>query len=184
MSKNIVFFGEGKADQRFLEDFVKYHFKIEEIVYVDVKGKDRIHMVKNEFEKNTDQGGLNLLIFDADSDYQASFNNIIRQKAEAGVEFEIFLFPNNKDKGALEELLMKMTVEEHQGIFDCFGPFNVCLSAKNASYHVPDLKTQIFSYLSFQKLNSKEHERDYTLDCWNLDVEYANPLKEFIEQYL
>jgi len=184
MERPVVFFGEGKADERFLQDFIKHYFEIEKITYKNVNGKDSIHLVKNEFEKNTDQGGVNLLIFDADSDVQAALKNINEQKAALGIEFETFLFPNNADIGALEELLITMTVPQHQGIFDCFQPFNVCLTGKNPDYHVPDLKTQIFSYLSFQRLESKEDKRDYTLNCWNLDADYAKPLVDFLRPYL
>ncbi|AXG74997.1 hypothetical protein DVK85_12455 [Flavobacterium arcticum] len=184
MSKSIRFFGEGKADEKFLRDFVKHHFNIEEIDYVDVKGKDSIHLVKNKFIMNTDQGGINLLIFDADNDFQAALDNVQKQKNECGVEFEIFLFPNNTDIGALEELLIRLTVPEHQSIFECFKPFNKCLNASGKGYNVPDLKTQVYSYLSFQKLEAKEEKRDYTLDCWDLDAEYGESLKEFIAKYI
>lgn len=183
MSKPIRFFGEGKADKRFLEDFVKHHFGIDEIDYVDVKGKDSIHLSKNKFEMNTDQGGVNLLIFDADSNYQAALDNVNNQKAACKIEFETFLFPNNLDTGALEDLLLQMTVPEHQGIFDCFKPFNECLLGHNPNYNVPDLKIQIYSYLTFQYLEGKDPVRDYTLPCWNLDAEYAQPLKAFIANH-
>ncbi|MGQ3089156.1 hypothetical protein, partial [Flavobacterium sp.] len=76
-----------------------------------------------------------------------------------------------------------MTVEEHQGIFECFDVLDKCLTSKNDDYEVPDLKIQIYSYLSFQKLEAKEPVRDYTLGCWNLDAEYGNPLKEFLKNY-
>ncbi|MCW4468511.1 hypothetical protein OGH69_06020 [Flavobacterium sp. MFBS3-15] len=184
MKGPVVLFGEGKADGKFLKDYVKYHFGIEDIEYVDVKGKDSIHLGKNYFLQNTDQGGINLLIFDADSDFQAAMNNINEQKDKTGIEFEVFLFPNNSDTGALEELLKRMTIEEHQGIFECFDVLDKCLTSKNNNYEVPDLKIQIYSYLSFQKLEAKEPVRDYTLSCWNLDAEYGNPLKEFLKNYL
>ncbi len=184
MKRPVVLFGEGKADGKFLKDYIKHHFKIEEIKYIDVKGKDSIHLAENFFKQNSDQGGVNLLIFDADSDFQAALNNIKQQKDKAGIEFEVFLFPNNSETGALEELLKSMTVEKHHGIFECFEVLDKCLTGKNNDYHVPDLKIQIYSYLSFQKLEAKEPERDYTLDCWNLDAEYGNPLKEFLKAFL
>lgn len=184
MSTPIRFFGEGKADKRFLEDFVKHHFGIEEIDYVDVKGKDSIHLSKNKFEMNTDQGGINLLIFDADNDFQAALDNVNKQKAMCGIAFETFLFPNDEATGALEDLLLQMTVPEHQGIFDCFKPFNQCLLGHNSDYNVPDLKIQIYSYLTFQYLVGKDPVRDYSLSCWNLDADYAQPLKTFLAKYL
>jgi len=184
MSRPVVIFGEGKADERFLEDFVKHHFGIEKIKYVNVKGKDSIHLVRNEFEKNTDQGGVNLLIFDADSDFQGALDNVNKQKADCAIEFETFLFPNNKDTGALEELLLELTVPEHQGIFECFDPFDACLRAHNENYSVPDLKTRIYSYVAFQNFDPKDPTRDYLLDCWNLNAVYAQPLKDFLGKYL
>lgn len=184
MDRPVVLFGEGKADERFLEDFVKYHFAIEKIKYVNVKGKDSIHLVRNEFEKNTDQGGVNLLIFDADSNFHAALDNVNTQKVACEIEFETFLFPNNADTGALEELLLQLTVPEHQGIFECFVPFNACLSDKNQHYNVPDLKTRIYSYLAFQNFEPKDPARNYLVDCWNLDAPYAQPLKDFLTKYL
>ena len=184
MARPIVFFGEGKADGKFLEDFIKHHFNIDKITYIDIRGKDSIHLSKKFFMQNTDQNGINLLLFDADSDYQAALENVNKQKTESGIEFDTFLFPNNSDTGAVENLLLELTVPEHQGIFECFEPFNTCLLTHNQNYVVPDLKIKIYSYVAFQNLNSKEHERNYLLDCWNLDAPYAQPLVDFLKQYI
>lgn len=180
-------FYRGKADTRFIEDFIKFHFTQEEldkISFVNVKGKDSIHLVKSNFIKNTDQEGINLLIFDADLDYSGRVEELEKQKQDLGIQFELFLFPNNEDKGDLETLLLNLTVKEHQGIFECFKPFNDCLLGKNPDYNVPDLKTQVFSYLSFQKLESKEDKRNYINGSWDLNNEYANSLLEFLKKYI
>lgn len=110
MKKPVVLFGEGKADEKFLRDFIKHHFGLEGIKYIDVRGKDSIHLSRIQFEQNTDQGGVNLLLFDADGDFKTAINNINKQKGDCGIKCEIFLFPNNHDKGALEELLLNLTV--------------------------------------------------------------------------
>ncbi len=149
-----------------------------------MKGKDKIHLSKNEFIKNTDQEGINLLIFDADSDYKKRVKALEKQKQDLGIDFELFLFPNNNNNGDLEKLLLSLTVEKHQGIFECFKPFNDCLKAKDETYNVPDLKTQVYSYLSFQNLEPQEKDRNYLLDCWNLDFEYATPLFEFLKKHI
>ena len=183
----VSIFVEGKADKRFLEDFIAHHFSDEifkNLKFIDVKGKDSIHLVSNEFEKNTDQNGINLLIFDADTNYSLRKKELEEQKAELNIEFELFLFPNNKDNGDLEELLLNLTVEEHHGIFECFKPFNECLKSKNSTYNVPSLKTRVYSYSDFQNQEPKENNRNYLLDCWNLDEEYATPLIEFLRKYL
>lgn len=183
----VTIFVEGKADKRFIEDFVSFHFgkeKLEILSFIDVKGKDSIHLVSNEFIKNSDQDGTNLLIFDADSDYSERVKELKKQKQELGIDFELFLFPNNKDNGDLETLLLNLTIQKHQGIFECFKPFNDCLLVKNPNYNVPSLKTQIYSYLDFQRLEPKENDRNYNIDCWDLNNEYAKPLFDFLEKYL
>ena len=183
----VTIFVEGKADKRFLEDFVSFHFgkdKLKPILFVDVEGKDKIHLSKNKFLINTDQEGTNLFLFDADGNYAERLEELEKQKQELGIDFELFLFPNNKDKGDLEELLLNLTVEKHKGIFECFKPFNECLFAKDPTYNVPSLKTQVYSYLDFQNKEPKENNRNYMLDCWNLNNEYAKPLLDFLKKYL
>lgn len=182
----VKIFVEGKADMRFLEDFINYHFgngSISSDDFINVKGKDSLHLVKNQFIQNTDQGGINLLIFDTDSDIEQRRKDLENEKGALGIEFELFLFPNNSDIGELEDLLINLTVPKHHGIFECFTPFNACLKGKDDNYNVPDLKTQIFSYLSFQKLEAKEPDRNYLLDCWNLNDESSLPLKTFLANY-
>ena len=79
---------------------------------------------------------------------------------------------------------MNLTVEKHNGIFECFKPFNDCLLKKNSSYNVPDLKTQVYSYLSFQNLEPQEKDRNYLLDCWDLNNKFGKPLLDFLIKYL
>lgn len=180
----VTIFVEGKADKRFIEDFIIHHFSedtFKKIKFIDVKGKDSIHLVSNEFIKNSDQEGTNLLIFDADSDYSERVKVLQKQKLELKIDFKLFLFPNNKDNGDLEELLLNLTIEKHKGIFECFKPFNDCLLVKNPNYNVPSLKTQIYSYLDFQRLEPKENDRNYNIDCWDLNNEYAKPLLNFLK---
>jgi len=181
----VTIFIEGKADQRFLEDFITFHFDSEtlnKISFIDVKGKDSIHLVRNEFQKNTDQEGVNLLIFDADADFDTRILELEKKKLDLGINFETFLFPNNQNNGDLEVLLLNLTTENHKGIFECFKPFNDCLLAKDSTYNVPSLKTQVYSYLDFQNLEPKENNRNYLHNCWNLEHEFVIPLLKFIKK--
>lgn len=52
-------------------------------------------------------GGVNLVIFDADADFEDRKKKLILWKERCHVDFELFLFPNNKDTGELEDLLEK-----------------------------------------------------------------------------
>ena len=105
-SKPLKIFVEGKADRKFVADFIRFLFEInylDEIINLD--GKDGIAKAKNTFNENTDMNGTNLLIFDADEDFKIKFAELNRIKAELEINFEIFLFPDNNDKGELEHLL-------------------------------------------------------------------------------
>ena len=71
-----------------------------------------------EMRINSDQGGVNLVIFDADKDVEARRKELEAIKEQYNVNFELFLLPNNKDKGALEDLLENIINPNNRPIFD------------------------------------------------------------------
>ena len=73
--KRFKIFVEGEADKKFFEDYFSHLFGFnapESINKTDDKnetgGKDKLKKVAKQMEENTDQGGVNLVIFDADKD--------------------------------------------------------------------------------------------------------------------
>ena len=109
---------EGDADKKFFEDY--YHHVFGEkapIGSITHPGKDgdtggyqklRSEDAIGAMRQNTDLGGINLVIFDADEDIETRRAELLAIKEEFGVEFELFLLPNDKDAGALEDLLEKI----------------------------------------------------------------------------
>ena len=188
-SKPLKIFVEGKADRKFVADFIRFLFEInylDEIINLD--GKDGIAKAKNTFNENTDMNGTNLLIFDADEDFKIKFAELNRIKAELEINFEIFLFPDNNDKGELEHLLSNIILIKNKKIFDCFEDYQKCLKVDDR-FRVPVLKTKIYAYTHtlLSKENekfAKEDERDYlNKEHWDLSNSYLNPLKEFLNKY-
>ena len=103
MSPPVVIFVEGIADIKFIKDFVKHHFKIElvkeDIIdsggWTNIKSqKENGEMIRNKMTSNTDNGGINLVIFDADSDYTARKKEITEWGTNNGLIFDLFLFPS------------------------------------------------------------------------------------------
>lgn len=105
-----------------------------------------------------------------------------------------FLFPNNNDDGAFEELLLNIINPQHKGLIDCFDKYEMCIGGQDASgelYETPNTKAKIYSYITSFKRSRKERERikggnwDFqNFKYWNLDAEYLKPLKEFIGKHV
>lgn len=115
-------------------------------------------------------------------------------KTENRVEFELFLFPNNRDDGEFENLLQYMIVEEHKQIMDCYDKFENCMRSHktqdgNEKYKLPDIKSRYFTYINSMKLSKKRRDKisgnwlfDNT-EYWNLEAEELNQLKDFIMRF-
>ena len=199
---------EGDADKKFFEDY--YHHVFGEKApkgsithpgkdgdtggYQKLKSEDAIGVMR----QNTDMGGINLVIFDADEDTESRRAELLAIKEEFGVEFELFLLPNNKDVGALEDLLENIINPNNQPVMVCWQTYEEKLrevripSKTPPTLTIPAKKTKIYAYLETllgksrsQKKLIKDANRNYkNTQHWNLDAEYLEPLKEFLVKYL
>ena len=199
---------EGDADKKFFEDY--YHHVFGEKApkgsithpgkdgdtggYQKLKSEDAIGVMR----QNTDMGGINLVIFDADEDTESRRAESLAIKDEFGVEFELFLLPNNKDVGALEDLLENIINPNNQPVMVCWQTYEEKLrevripSKTPPTLTIPAKKTKIYAYLETllgksrsQKKLIKDANRNYkNTQHWNLDAEYLEPLKEFLQKWL
>ena len=199
---------EGDADKKFFEDY--YHHIFGEKApkgsithpgkdgdtggYQKLKSEDAIGLMR----QNTDMGGINLVIFDADEDTESRRAELLAIKEEFGVEFELFLLPNDKDAGALEDLLENIINPNNQPVMVCWQTYEEKLrevripSKTPPTLTIPAKKTKIYAYLETllgksrsQKKQIKDANRNYkNTQHWNLDAEYLEPLKEFLRKWL
>ena len=199
---------EGDADVKFLKDYYRHLFKQQAPQgSISHPGKDNdtggYTKLQSEnaigaMRQNTDLGGINLVIFDADEDIETRREELLAVKEKYGVEFELFLLPNNKDKGALEDLLEAIINPDNKPVMDCWQNYegelkNVRIPSKiPPTLTIPAKKTKIYAYLETllgksrsQKELIKEKNRDYeNTQHWNLDSDYLEPLKDFLSIYL
>lgn len=199
---------EGEADVRFIENY--YHHLFHEKASkgsISHPGKDNdtggYQKLRSEdsigsLRQNTDLGGINLVIFDADEDPENRRNELLAIKEEFGVEFELFLLPNNKDAGALEDMLEQIINPNNQPVMDCWQTYEgelgrVRIPTKTPpTLTIPAKKTKIYAYLETllgstksQKKLIKDANRNYeNTQHWNLDAEYLDPLKKFLNHFL
>lgn len=200
MRKDFNIFVEGEADARFFKQYI-HHLFGEEVAderIVPLKGWNNL---KTEafvlrMRSMSANGGINLVFIDADKDFQNRKDEIEKWKQTNDVKFELFLLPNNKDKGALEDLLENIINPNNQPIFDCWEDYEKELVRLDIPGRTPPplttpaKKTKIYGYLEAllgetksQKEMIKEANRDYkNKQHWNLDAEYLGALKEFMER--
>ena len=199
---------EGDADKKFFENY--YHHLFHEKApagcimhpgkdddtggYQKLRKEDAI----NSMKQNTDAGGKNLVIFDADDDCESRRKDLLAIKEEFGVEFELFLFPNNKDAGELEDMLEKIINPNNKPVMDCWQTYEdklreVRIPTKTPpTLTIPAKKTKIYAYLETllgksrsQKKLIKDANRNYeNAQHRDMDSEYLKPLKEFLERSL
>ncbi|MDR3367288.1 MAG: hypothetical protein LBO71_10045 [Prevotellaceae bacterium] len=214
--KKFKIFVEGNADQRFLHHYVEKLFGIpliyttkgalRDIVSADgwtaikssgKKGED----IREDMRRNTAEGGINLAIFDAD--FAANGGGFGARKAEIeewkinyGLNFELFLFPNNHDDGALENLLEQIINIQNAPVFDCWERFENCLPTKTTCAKnpltIPAKKSKIYAYMEVlhgetksEKDKIKDPNRDFKNEQhWNLNAPALEPLKAFLHAHL
>jgi hypothetical protein len=211
---------EGIADQKFLADVLnvwfghpfdkKFEFRDNSgAVMIRIRrgngissfnSADGWNELKPFFEENGLKGTINLVIVDADDDFENRKSEITH--TIAGLNFDpkkdLFLWPDHQphaEKGDLEKLLEQIIHPEHQPIFNCWDNYENCLSGhSNKKYTTPARKTKIYAYLEAllgetqsEKEKIKERERDYSNTAhWNLDhtKEPLKPLYEFLKTHI
>ncbi len=200
MKKEFNIFVEGVADARFIKQYIGH-------LYGDVVDDERLVILKGWDNLKTEatalrmhsmsaNGGVNLVIVDADKDFMARKDEIEKWRQASIVQFELFLLPNNHDVGTLEDLLENIINPNNRPIFDCWEHYEQELVQIDIPGRTPPplttpaKKTKIYGYLEAllgetksQKELIKEANRNYeNTQHWNLDAEYLEPLKAFIKK--
>ena len=199
---------EGTADKKFFEDYYRHLFHEnapEGSITLPIRGDKTGGYQKlfsengiNTLKEGMDYGATNLVIFDADNDFDARRKDILDWKQEHAVEFELFLLPNNHDAGTLEDLLENIINPNNRPIFGCWEHYEQELVKLDIPGRTPPplttpaKKTKIYGYLEAllgetksQKELIKEANRNYeNTQHWNLDAEYLEPLKLFLNDNL
>jgi len=207
----VKIFVEGIADEKFLKDYLDYLLPnsvissaLDETVKnaggwtnIASKKKEEDDSGINAMRKNTDNGGVNLVVFDADKDFEERKREIENWKGKHNLTFELFLLPDNKSAGALEDLLEKIIINRNKPILDCWDGFEACIQ-KSASCKmgtdltIPAKKTKIYAYLEVllgqskkEKEKIKERERNYkNAEHWNLGCGFLEPLKKYLLDHI
>lgn len=166
----------------------------EELKIINVGGKDKLFDDENRtaIERNTEEGGKNIVIFDADGKnngggYEKRKKEIEEKREELNLEFDLFLMPNNKDDGCFETIL-EHCVKDRQPL-ECFKCFEESIKKYNKQhekgYYEPSSKLKMYTYADTVKVISKrKKDEDFwqfgNKDYWDFECNYIKPLKDFL----
>ena len=185
-------------EANFVKTYINFkfpHFKDFEII--PLNGWEGLWKT-NKLIENKDLGNRNVIIFDADTPennggYAKRKAEIETIKKEQGVNFDLFLFPNNSSNGDFELLLENIINPEHKVLLDCFEKYEVCVKNSKTNseltYKLPIRKAKIYSYIDAFPKSRRQNERfkngDWFFDnetYWKLNDKYLDNLKHFLEQ--
>ena len=191
---------EGLADLVFFEQYYRHLFgkPAPKGFVFKTDGKDNLPKFANQMRTMSANGGINLVVFDADDDIEARRKELLAIKEQFGVEFELFLLPNDKEAGALEDMLENIINPNNKPIFECWEGYEKelvkldILGRPPPPLTTPAKKTKIYGYLEAyhgetkrEKELIKEANRNYAdPKLWDLDAEYLGALKGFLEKNL
>lgn len=204
---NLIFIESGKPESNefyFIKDIVfatcnqnlGEHYDI-----VNVGGFTNLPVVKSKFLDHKSPDEKNLVIFDADypetaGGFEDRKKNIRQYGKELEIEFELFLFPNNKANGIFETLLRNLVKPEYDKLIQYFEQYETQVKEFNKTleedtFASPDEKAKIYSYISAFKRSQKE-QKTFKKDnwdfsnkrYWNLESDYLEPLKAFFRKHL
>lgn len=209
-----VFFVEGKADAAFVRDCLFYVYRKQNLKVEKDAAKEKIitaqgieikivvaegfaaKSLKTRIKAESTKGKKIVVIIDADNSIKDSkFGGFEKRteylnwfKNEYGVNFQAFLFPDNKNDGDLETLLMKIADKDKYAEFEiCYRKYINCLkqiAAEELSKELFEPKNIIFSYFRthYGMKKAKEENRIYTTELWNFEHENIQSFFRFLKQ--
>lgn len=97
MREDFRIFVEGVADKRFLEQLIGHYFgevKDDSIVitggYTSLLSEKTGNAYLNQMKRTSDDGGVNLVVFDADDNCEKRRAELLAWKEKVGAEFEFY----------------------------------------------------------------------------------------------
>lgn len=202
MRRLFTIYVEGFADVAFIRQYIHHLWNVDvgenNILSLDGWTNMKGTTWQQRMRTNTANGVINLVIIDADKDIDARRADILNWKQQNGLEFELFLLPDDKDAGALEDLLENIINPNNKPIFDCWEDYEKALVNLDIPGRTPPplttpaKKTKIYGYLEAllgesrsQKELIRDANRNYENTMhWDLDAEYLEGLKRFLMRNL
>lgn len=181
-------FVEGKSDKKFLDDYLAFLNLSDLIKISPLKGKGEVkNIAETRIEENNRKGIKSITIVDTDLSKESTWEELnkypVIQKMDA-----VFLIPNDKDPGALETILENIAKPGSFTDFEsCWDSYVSCIESQPTGFRGPFAKSKIYAYmeavspLENKKFTGVDKVDFQDINHWDLNADYLNPLKEFIQ---
>ena len=151
---------------------------------------------------NSDAGGINIVIFDADTDkngggFEKRRNELIKRRDELGRHFHLFLWPNNKDDGDVEVLIESIARKDlYPEFFECFSKYEHCMSKRKKEngdtfYTMPNRKGKLYTYFNALPISNTKKKQFgkgnwqwQNKDIWDFESSTLEPIKVFLKEHI
>ncbi len=182
MAKKFHIVVEGKEDKLFMTEYLK-HLNLSSSVddmIKNLEGIDKLTGYTQKMQEYWTEDVKILLIVDANSDHRQRRQDIedAISKEMGGIKLPLFLFPDDKSVGAIEELLVQIILPKHKDIFTCVENYKKCLKSICSKYIVPPLKGKIYGYK--EAIGALIEEKPFDKQYWDYDHSALSPLKKFL----
>jgi hypothetical protein len=203
MVKPVFILVEGPVDKRFIEFLLKRKLNVvcdntskTGVLVEYTSGKSRLVKRAESLQKNTENEGINLVIYDRDFDDNNNYagypkERLLALKAENDIAFELFLMPNDESgkdgEGFLETLLSRIAHKEIQPIFKCLNDYRTCIqSVKDESgetmFDIKDIPKQVLQTTYYARIGKELKVTDESF--FDFDASALEPLVNFLKQHL
>lgn len=176
-------------------DFIKTknEYNFNNLIIVDLGGQDNLNKFLERLKSKEIKISKIGIIQDADNNFEKSKENIENAIQNSKIDknkIDIFLTPNNQDKGDLETLLLSTI--KNNNIIECFDDYKKCL-LRNDEIHPKALnKGQVYAYTMYSQKGEnlyktqdsfmyKKKKEYYDTKLWDLEKEEFKPIIKFVE---
>ena len=128
-----------------------------------------------------------LIVADANSAFEGRLRKLrvtarkITEQTAADVK--VFLLPDNKRPGVLENLLEDISVGNE--VYECLKQYEECLHNKNPAFNKLDMKAKIYAYCDARGIPADGKKREYRDKVhWDLNHPKLESLRKFLLQNL
>ncbi|WP_432805826.1 DUF3226 domain-containing protein [Helicobacter hepaticus] len=163
------------------------HYKNPTFEYkiIENNGNELQKSTLKTIQKELDDSHRVCIIFDADLDYNQTQQHIKNKIIEYKNKVEIFLFPDNKNKGNLETLLSH--IAKHKEIIECFEKYVECINSHSKDFADNIYKkSKMYAYREASglekiiKSNKNTMNENIFSQYFKFDSPYLQPLYSFI----
>ncbi|MDD9799882.1 MAG: hypothetical protein OXU29_05415 [Gammaproteobacteria bacterium] len=182
MAENFHIVVEGEEDRRFLKSYLStLGVTIPDGHLRALNGWTNLDGYKPNIEQKQDQGVKVIIIFDANNSQEKRMKQI--RDVLGNITPPVFLFPDDKSAGGLEDLLLQIVIPEYLEVLECFDDYKKCLNKHNHNYTLPDIKGKVYAYKEAIGALQKRADQ-FDSKYWNYGHPALNPLKKFLTEHI